>query len=92
MPQRVTGRMRAVGLWPHAVFLQELAPHVSVCVAPRVGIESHPVEDFRMIVPEQARHALGVAGLQGCSLWHMGLRPLAHRVAALARRASASSM
>ncbi len=31
---------------------QELAPHISVCFAPRVGIESFPVEAFRMIVPE----------------------------------------
>ena len=52
----------------HAILSQELAPHVSVCVAPRVGVESHPVEDFRMIVPEQARH--------------LGLQPLAHRAAA----------
>ena len=41
---------------------------MSVCVAPRVGVESHPVEDFRMIVPEQARR--------------LGLQPLALRVAA----------
>ena len=53
---------KATALW------QELAPHVSVCVAPRVGVESHPVEDFRMIVPEQARR--------------LGLQPLALRVAA----------
>ena len=73
---------------------QELAPHVSVCVAPRLGVESHPVEDFRMIVPEQARH-LGwppaslrhvewpaASGAGGRSLWHMGLLRPTHRVAA----------